>query len=159
MNSYGRATNDFKLHRQRGALLPIAFAALAALSVASGCGDGRPKRVPVSGQVLIDSQPLGFGIISFVPENDRPSTARLDKQGRFTMSCFEPGDGVIVGRHAVEIVAREPVGADRLKWHAPKKYADAGTSGLSEEITEPTDTLIIKLTWDGQKGPFIEVLK
>ena len=29
-----------------------------------GCDDGRPKRVPVSGQVLIDGEPLRGGIVA-----------------------------------------------------------------------------------------------
>jgi hypothetical protein len=150
---------DSKLTWQRSALLPIAIGAVASLLAVAGCGDGRPKRVPVSGQVLIDGQPLSFGYIGFVPEHDRPSVAKLDKHGRFTMACFDVDDGVVVGKHAVEVIAREPLGEDRLRWHAPKKYASSETSGLVEEITEPTDSLTINLTWDGQRGPFVEVLR
>jgi hypothetical protein len=65
----------------------------------------------------------------------------------------------VVGKHAVEVIAREPLGEDRLRWHAPKKYASSETSGLVEEITEPTDSLTINLTWDGQRGPVVEVLR
>jgi hypothetical protein len=137
----------------------IGFACAALALIASGCGDGRPKRVPVAGQVLIDGKPLSFGYIGFVPENARPSVAKLDAQGRFAMSCFEADDGVVVGKHAVEIIAREPIGEDTLKWHAPKKYASIDTSGLSEEIAAPTHSLTIRLTWDGQPGPFVEVLR
>lgn len=129
------------------------------LAALAGCGDGRPQRVPVSGQVIIDGKPLTFGYVGFVPQNDRPSVAKLDSQGRFTMNCFEDGDGVVVGKHAIEVIAREPMGEDKLRWHAPKKYASADTSGLSEDIHAPTESLTIELTWGGQPGPFIETLR
>jgi hypothetical protein len=145
--------------RRSGTPIWFALAGLALLAAAIGCGDGRPERVPVAGQVLIDGKPLAFGYVGFVPENGRPSVAKLDAQGRFTMSCFEADDGVVVGKHSVEIVAREPIGEDALKWHAPKKYASIDTSGLTEEISAPTDSLTINLTWGGQPGPFVEALK
>jgi hypothetical protein len=145
--------------RSRLVFKPLAISAAFVLATVVGCGDGRPKRVPVSGQVLIDGKPLSFGYVGFVPENHRASVAKLDDQGRFTMNCFDEGDGVVVGKHAVEIIAREPIGEDKLKWHAPKKYSSIETSGLVEQITTPTDSLTIKLTWDGQPGPFIEVIR
>lgn len=129
--------------------------ALAAL----GCSDDRPERVPISGQVLIDGKPLNYGFISVLPENDRASMGRLDENGRFSLSCFQRNDGVVVGTHGIEIIAREPIGADKLKWHAPKKYANVETSGLRETFSEPNDSLTIHLTWDGKKGPFIEIIE
>ncbi len=124
--------------------------------MATGCGDGRPKRVPVAGQVLIDGQPLTFGYVNFVPEHGRASTAKLDNQGRFHLSCYGSNDGVVIGKHAIEVVAREAIGEIQFKWHAPKKYASVRTSELSEEITNPIDSLKINLTWGKERGPFIE---
>jgi hypothetical protein len=47
------------------------------------------------------------------------------------------------------------LGASANRWHAPKKYIDHATSGLTVEISEPTDSLVINLSWDGGK-PFVE---
>jgi hypothetical protein len=126
---------------------------------AVGCSDGRPERVPISGQVLIDGKPLNYGHISVLPENDRASTGQLDENGKFSLSCYQMNDGVVVGTHGIEIIAREPIGEDRFKWHAPKKYADVDTSGLSETFSAPNDSLVINLTWDGKKGPFVEIIE
>ena len=41
-------------------------------------------------------------------------------------------------------------------WHAPKKYAQPSSSGLSVEITEATDSLLVELSWDGRPGPVVE---
>ncbi|HTQ40412.1 MAG TPA: hypothetical protein VMJ32_15410 [Pirellulales bacterium] len=132
------------------------MAAGCALIATMGCGDGRPVRVPVSGHVLIDGKPLAYGYVTFAPKDSRASSGGLDKDGKFVLSCFESGDGAVTGKHRVTVVSHEPIGAEILKWHAPKKYADFDSSGLTQEITGPTDSITINLTWDGQPGPFTE---
>lgn len=128
---------------------------MAASVVAMGCGDGRPQRLPVSGIVKIDGVPVTKGFITFVPDNGRSASGDIDSQGRFTLSSYKPGDGVIQGTHNVEIIAREAVTETTARWHAPKKYTDHKTSGITVEIDEPTSDVEINLTWDGGK-PFIE---
>lgn len=127
----------------------------AALLLAAGCGDGRPTRVTVSGQVLIDGKPLAAGNVKFVPDGARPSSGKLEEGGRFTLTCYDGGDGVVPGTHRVQVSAMEVIDASKVKWLAPPKYADFRTSGLSYEINESTDSLKIELTWDGGK-PFIQ---
>ena len=73
---------------------------------------------------------------------------RLDENGRFRLTYYETGDGAIVGAHRIAVLAHGVVGGTKVKWHAPLDYA---TSGLTEEITEPTDSLIIILTWNRRK--------
>jgi hypothetical protein len=130
--------------------------AVAALS--AGCSDGRPTRVPVSGQVLIDGQPLTVGNIKFVPDGARASSGKLDSQGRFTLTCYDGEDGVVPGRHRAQISAMEVISASKVKWLAPPKYADFRTSELEFEINEPTDDLKITLTWEGSPPgkPFVQ---
>jgi hypothetical protein len=130
----------------------VLMSSLAAL----GCSDGRPARVPVSGRVLIDGQPLKFGSIQFIPKGARASAGQLDENGHFVLSCFGEGDGAVVGVHQVAIRAGQQRNDAETYWHAPKKYNDTSTSGLTEQITGPTDSLTINLTWNG-KGPFLEV--
>ncbi len=44
------------------------LSAIAAVAILlSGCGDSHPKRVPVSGRVLIDGKPVETGYIQLVP--------------------------------------------------------------------------------------------
>ncbi len=128
---------------------------LLLLFACTGCGDGRPKRLQVSGQVLIDGEPLTFGYIRFVPQGARPSGGRLDEQGRFTLSCYGENDGIVPGVHQVEVDASESLSGKKVKWHAPKKYFRYSSSGLTQEIRESTDSMLIELTWDGGK-PFVE---
>ncbi len=125
------------------------------LGLLAGCGDDRPSRLSVSGQVLIDGQPLPAGNIRFVPEGARPSVGRIDPDGHFALTCYEGEDGAVPGNHRVEVVGKERLDDTSVQWHAPKKYASFRTSGLEVSITEPTDSLTIELTWDGGK-PFVE---
>jgi hypothetical protein len=124
----------------------------------AGCGDDRPTRVKVSGQVLIDGQPLTFGHVRFVPKGARPSEGSLDENGRFTLTCYDGEDGAVPGVHRVEVAAGEPLSSTQMRWHAPKKYADFSTSGLEQEITGDTDSVVIELHGDGGKPfkPFVE---
>jgi hypothetical protein len=131
------------------------FAAAVVAMILQGCGDGRPERVPVSGRVLIDGQPLAHGSVMFVPDHGRSAGGSLDKDGRFTLTCYEPNDGVIPGKYRVKVSGVEFLSETSQKWHAPKKYADERTSGFEFEIQESTDSIVLELEW-GEGKPFIE---
>ena len=133
----------------------LLIALLLCIPTVVGCGDGRPQRLSVSGRVLIDGEPLTHGFVRFVPKGARPSTGKLDSEGKFTLTCYGDNDGVVPGIHRVEVDGAESISETQNRWHAPKKYARYKTSGLTQEITESTDSLTIDLTWDGGK-PFVE---
>ncbi|MEX0585128.1 MAG: hypothetical protein WD176_00695 [Pirellulales bacterium] len=127
---------------------------LFAASVLCGCSD-RPQLVPVSGKVLIDGQPLTYGTIMVIPANDRPALGRIGRDGSFVLSCFDDNDGSVLGTHKVTVSAVETLNSSSQKWHAPKVYTEPATSGLEVTISEPTDSLVIELSWRGGK-PFVE---
>jgi hypothetical protein len=132
-----------------------ALSVCAGLVSVAGCGEKLPARVPVSGTVTIDGQPLTYGSIMFMNTSTRPAGGAIDSQGRFTLSCYEAADGAIIGHHRVKVNASQPVTTDSVRWLAPKKYADENTSGIEVEVTEPTDDVKIELKWAGGK-PFNE---
>ncbi|MGD9128728.1 MAG: hypothetical protein PVH19_15235 [Planctomycetia bacterium] len=131
---------------------------MAVLLLLPGCSDGRPKRVKVSGTVLIDGKPLSGGFIRFYPEGGRTAWSDIDEQGRFTLSCFDKGDGVVPGTHPIAVTGTTQISQTTIKWNAPPKYAEPQTSGLKKTIDGPTDSLTIELTWKGDpKGrPFVQ---
>jgi hypothetical protein len=131
------------------------LAALGSLLVFTGCGDGRPERLPVMGQVLIDGQPLTFGQVLFHSKNHRPATGKIQSDGRFELSTYERGDGCVVGSHHVTVDAGENVSVTARKWHAPPKYASPNGSGIVVDVEEDMAPVEISLTWDGGK-PYVE---
>lgn len=130
----------------------LAIAGLLLLAV--GCSKG-PEIVPVSGQVLIDGKPLTHGFVQVAPKGFRAASGKIGPDGRFTLTTLKPGDGCLVGTHPAAVIATESINAGSQRWHAPKKYQDFATSGLTVTVTGPTDSLTIELTWDGGK-PFIQ---
>lgn len=116
------------------------------VAIVCGCNDGKPERVPVSGVVLVDGNPLTQGTITVYPTGARPSLGKIGADGHFELMSYKPGDGVVLGTHAVSISAEELVGEEKIKWHAPKKYANPRTSGLSITVTESRDDVKIELT-------------
>lgn len=133
-------------------LLAVAICAAVGLV---GCGDGRPTRVPVSGRVTIDGKPLAKGYISVVPAGDRVAEGNIGPDGRFTLKTYDAGDGCVVGKHKVLIVARDVLSPTKIRWLAPPKYCELETTDLEVSVDGPTDSLTIELTWADGK-PFIE---
>lgn len=117
----------------------------------SGCG-GRPSRVKVSGKVTIEGKPLSVGGISFKPvEGGRKAGSSFDSEGKYTTTMYEPNDGLPLGSYTVAINSSRQVNDNTKRWHAPKKYSDHETSGLTAEITEETSSLNYDLTWEGDE--------
>jgi hypothetical protein len=132
-------------------LLLLASASLAI----PGCGDGRPVRVPVSGKVLIDGQPVTKGSIQFHEDDGRPARGSIGSDGSFTLTTFDEGDGCTPGNHRVSVIScDEPPGMRR--WFIPKRYSKPEESGIVTSIDGPTDSIRIDLTWNGKMGPEIE---
>lgn len=129
--------------------------ALAGCALLAGCSDGRPTRVPISGRVLIDGQPLESGMIRFYPAENRAATGNIEPDGSFTLTTYELGDGCVLGQHPVIIMGTKVLNSRTVRWFAPKKYAGLETSGLVFDVTGPTDSAEFNLTWDGGK-PFNE---
>jgi len=120
-----------------------------------GCGSGRPKRVPVAGQVLIDGEPLKSGFIRVVPDDARPAVGEIRGDGHFRLTTFGEGDGCVLGTHRVAVISREVLSPTAIRWLTPRKYHQAETSQLEVTIDGPQEDLKINLEWGGEE-PTIE---
>jgi hypothetical protein len=125
------------------------------LLMGTGCGDGRPKRVPVAGRVLIDGRPLAAGVIRVLPKGNRVASGTIGPDGRFRLTTFDVNDGCVTGKHPVVVDGSKSLSQTATQWLAPKKYANPGTSELTVEIGGPRDDVEIRVSWEGGK-PFIE---
>jgi hypothetical protein len=127
----------------------LAVALVATVLVSAGCGKGGASVVPVSGQVLVDGEPLATGVagyIQVVPTDGRPATGTIDPQtGRFSLTTTQKDDGCIRGTHKVVVIMQQMVGQESESL-IPVKYTELEMTDLSVTIDGPTDTLTIELT-------------
>src|SRR5262249_3000951 len=79
----------------------------------SGCAGsdaGKPKVAPVSGKVTKKGgQPLTHGDITFTPSeggSGQIATGQIGPDGSYTLTTFNTGDGAVLGKHKVTVVAR-----------------------------------------------------
>jgi hypothetical protein len=79
--------------------------ALLALVTLAGCmeGSGKPKPIPVSGKVLINSQPAANITVVFTHETDRgiSSTGTTGADGTFKLTTDKLNDGARPGTYKV----------------------------------------------------------
>lgn len=131
------------------------------LLVVSGCGDGRPGRVKVSGNVTLDGEPLTTGSVTFKPAaGGRIGVGNIESDGKFLVSMYVAGDGLPTGKYLVAVSSYEDINDTTRRWVAPKEYSEVTSSGLTAEITEETDSMNFELTWEGSehKKPWNEKL-
>lgn len=136
----------------------VMLATLSLMAAPSGCSRYRedewsrawPARVPVSGVVTLDTQPVEGAHVAFATDRAGKAynaMAVTDAQGRFRLQTFRPQDGAVPGMHRVQIekttfsdppadlppeASFTPVETS----HLPKKYRSTRTSGLTAEVTE-----------------------
>ena len=154
----GYAITSGAARRRESLLLPARVCALVLVAVVSaGCG-GKPRPVPTSGRVTIDGVPVGAvetaplpARISFIPKKGgegpsegptlRAATASLDSDGRYELSSFKPGDGVLPGEYDVVIISLLSIptmmnpSAPEVS-EIPKHYGVPGQSGLSVTVPD-----------------------
>jgi hypothetical protein len=148
--------------QHKKAFVSICVLSLLCLST-FGCKDGRPKRVAVSGKVLIDGKPLTMGNVAFysTTTKGRPSNGPIQPDGSFSLFTFEVNDGIPPGEYAVSVSSKEglskSLSEDISRHNIPPKYEDIKTSGIVKKIEGPMNDMAIELTWkgSGKTGPYI----
>ncbi|WP_166831724.1 hypothetical protein [Thalassoroseus pseudoceratinae] len=114
--------------------------------MSTGCGSSRdpnlPLTAPAGGQVTYNGSPVDQGTVTFHPVGKgNPGVGLIDEDGHFEISTYEPGDGAVVGKHAVTIDIPPTLGgmpAGKVQ-SVPKKYTSPDTTPLTVEITEDGD--------------------
>jgi hypothetical protein len=106
-----------------------------------GCGNDRPKTIPINGLITIDGQPPGeFGKIFFTPTQaaqgytKRAANGPYNEQGQYRVMTWEPDDGLVPGHYTVNL---QPGADNKSKSRIPPKYLTSDTSGL--EVDVPVD--------------------
>jgi hypothetical protein len=86
------------------------FGVAITVALTAGCGTDNTPTVVVEGTITFAGQPPpAAGKITFAPlemaggAKSRPGTGEFDTDGKFTVTTFEKGDGLIPGRYRANI--------------------------------------------------------
>jgi hypothetical protein len=82
----------------------------ASLFMVLGCGGGNRHEglALVTGQITFEGKPAPAGQITFYPvDGKRSSSSAIDSSGNYKLTCYDPGDGALIGRHKVVVDATE----------------------------------------------------
>ncbi len=122
--------------------LPWSWPAGLLLLFLGGCGG--PKYYPVSGQVLLDGQPVAQAAVMFHPRSAGPvGSAVTDEKGNYHLVTANQA-GALAGEYDVTITKQRTRGvrADetveagglRVDWLVPPRYSLAGKSELKASV-------------------------
>lgn len=121
--------------------------------VLAGCGGSKIRTAPVNGKVTYKNKPVPYGTVTFIPESGGPpATGEIQPDGTFRMTTVTSGDGAIIGKHKVVIVAMEDMG-DRLPEErnptpppiVPTKYTSPATTPLTTEVKDGDNSPVFDL--------------
>lgn len=79
----------------------LAFVA-ALCALLGGCGGG-PELGTVTGTVTLGGKPLEGALVSFAPQNGRPSSDTTDAAGHYELQYTIDKPGAMIGSHSVSI--------------------------------------------------------
>jgi hypothetical protein len=118
-----------------------------------GCSKGEVKTYPIPGKLVYqDNSPVPGATLVFQTTVDgKPVAARgtADSEGKFTLTTFEEGDGVVAGEHQVS-VSPLPAGDGPapVKPAVPPVYSDFAASGLKTTVSPETSEIVITIDRD-----------
>ncbi len=85
------------------------------LLLVGGCGSSGPQVVKVSGTVTRGGKPVDKLMVTFLPDNGRPSWGITNKDGQYTLNYERGRDGAVTGNHTVWV---------KVQPASPKEEAD-----------------------------------
>ena len=126
----------------------LSLATLGALALTSAVGCGGVRRLPVSGTVALDGQPLNGGYLVFTPDTAKGNTNRISctsriKDGHYNLETNgvtrgESGSGVPLGWYKVtfrmleESTKKHPIAPVNVH----PKFKDVEKTPLSVEVKD-----------------------
>jgi hypothetical protein len=112
---------------------------LLVLAGISGCGgDGNPRTEPVSGTVTLDGDPVAGAIVTFQPEGGgKSAVGTTDESGRYQLTTFRQGDGVVEGTYNVTVAKWE--GGEPPAEVAPTEMRDFSDGDYGDAYTPPDE--------------------
>lgn len=126
---------------------------LLVTAVCCGCSESVAKTAQVRGKVLFKGIAVPNGTVNFIPENGGTSaTGEIQPDGSFKLTTFRSGDGAILGKHKIVIVAMQdnkdtlPEARSPLPPPiVPIKYTSPATSTLFETVEDKENNFTLDL--------------
>ena len=118
-----------------------------------GCGDPVAKTAPVRGKVIFKGKGVPNGTVNFIPEGGGTSaTGKIQPDGSFTLTTFKHGDGAILGKHKIVIVAMQDMKDTLPEARSPlpppivqMKYTSPATTTLFETVEDKENNFTLDL--------------
>jgi hypothetical protein len=138
----------------------FAFVVLAAAVLPLvGCGSNQMKTAVVRGTVTYNGKPVPNGTVLFVPDSGPTATGEIGSDGSYRLTTYRKGDGAVLGKHKVMVVAVEDM-TNRLPEQrnplpppiVPMKYTSLATTDLRAEVKDQDNTIDFNLEDDKKKG-------
>jgi hypothetical protein len=126
------------------------WAVVLVLVAAAGCGgQGQHKTAVVRGTVKYKGKPVPNGTVNFIPEGNGPSaTGELGPDGTYTLTTYKSGDGAVLGRHKVVIVAMQDQAGKLPEERSPTPppivptaYTSPATTPLTAEVGDKENVI------------------
>jgi hypothetical protein len=136
------------------------FALALGWAFCSGCG-GDPGELPtvrVSGTLNVDGKPVSKGTVHFQPVKG-PAATGIVQDGKFTLTTYNDGDGVIPGKNrvSVEVIDEVPTkdGDTTSKSLIPSKFMNPDKSGIQLDV-RPSGYSNLQISITGETGSIKE---
>lgn len=113
-----------------------------------GRNSGKTATVPVQGKVTFAGRPLLSGEVEFRSGDGFAASGRIEPDGTYQLTTFEPRDGAVPGVYRVAIKPLRRCSGGTLE-AIPSHYADLENSGLQFEISAAGGRIDIDLLDDG----------
>jgi len=155
--SRGCDTVSMTFHSESNRKCRQATAVLLFCLAAASCSRGS-NVVPVSGIVTFEGEPLVNGFVMFnvvAQDQGRPCRGRIGPGGRFTLSTFQPNDGVMPADYTITVRSWVPGSGPTpyderagvmVTSSIPERYMDSTTSGLKQTVGDSALDITVELT-------------
>jgi hypothetical protein len=145
-------------------ILGVAFS-----SVLTGCGDGLPKPVPVSGKIMFKGNPVEAAQVTFhasTATSGRSAAGTTGKDGTFKLTTINTDDGAAPGEYIITVSKQEaktggsePIDINKEGGPGAAYGAAMAAAGSGKMDSFMKDTLPAKYGKPGESGLTRTVVK
>src|SRR5262245_22894171 len=113
----------------------------------------RIKPLKFEGLLTVDGKPVKNALITFVPDNKGPiANARTGKDGKFRLTTWTEGDGILPGDYQVCVVQLTTAPDEEPGEPVPTVYSDPFRSPLRCRVPPPEGKITIDMKSAADKG-------